>query len=903
MKYPFNKVTTAVTATLFSVSMSASANQFDNNFNVAELEPVQDLTIQPASPVDRNQSANNLPKRYIVKYKNGNVTTSAFSNFGESKKATVKSKALGLGAKIKHEFSNVNVLAAELSDEAVSKLRLDENVVYVEEDLPRRFMAQTVPYGIGMVQADQVDDGVAAASAGGKKVCVIDSGLELPHEDMGTQGGTINGTNDSGTGNWHDHGGPHGTHVAGTIGALNNGLGVVGVIGSDVSMHIVKVFNESGWGYSSSLASAITTCANNGSDVINMSLGGSGSSTTEQNALQAAYDGGVLLIAAAGNDGVASSTTDAMSYPASYDSVMSVAAIDSTKALADFSQKNSQVEISGPGVDVYSTYPTGTGSVVELTVGSSAYSVNGMENQGSASGALYDFATGETTNSGAAGKICLIQRGNVSFHDKVKNCQDSGGAGAIIYNNVAGSLGATLGDTNATSIPAVAASQADGQAMLSQIGQSTSINIGAGNYGKMSGTSMASPHVAGVATLVWSHHPSCTAQQIRTVLNATAEDLGDSGRDVKFGYGLVQTKAAVDYITANGCDGSGSGGGGGGNTGNQLENGVAATGVSAAKDAQVAYTLEVPAGATDLKFVMTGGSGDADMYVKFGSEATTSSYDCRPYKSGNEETCTITSIQAGTYHVMLNGYSAFSGVSLTGSFTENNGGGGGNTGNELENGVAQTNVSGAKDEEVAYTMEVPAGATDLSFAMSGGSGDADMYVKFGSAPTTASYDCRPYKNGNTETCNITNVQAGTYHVMLRGYSAFSGVSLTGSYTEAGAGGGAASFENTSNYTIPDNNSTGIASSITSTRSGASNTVTVDVNIVHTYKGDLIVDLIHPDGTVYNLHNRSGSSANNIVQSYSVNVGSKDSAGSWSLRAKDMAGQDTGYINSWKISFQ
>ena len=68
----------------------------------------------------------------------------------------------------------------------------------------------------------------------------------------------------------------HGTHVAGTIGALNNGLGVRGVIGSDVSMHIVKVFNASGWGYSSDLASAITTCTNNGADVINMSLGGPG---------------------------------------------------------------------------------------------------------------------------------------------------------------------------------------------------------------------------------------------------------------------------------------------------------------------------------------------------------------------------------------------------------------------------------------------------------------------------------------------------------------------------------------------------------------------------------------------------------------------------------------------------
>ncbi|MEP1740548.1 MAG: proprotein convertase P-domain-containing protein [Kangiellaceae bacterium] len=77
---------------------------------------------------------------------------------------------------------------------------------------------------------------------------------------------------------------------------------------------------------------------------------------------------------------------------------------------------------------------------------------------------------------------------------------------------------------------------------------------------------------------------------------------------------------------------------------------------------------------------------------------------------------------------------------------------------------------------------------------------------------------------------------------------------------------------------------------------------VNVNIVHTYIGDLIVDLIHPDGTVYNLHNRTGGSANDINQNYSVNVGSKDSAGTWNLRVRDLANADTGLIDSWSITF-
>jgi len=886
MKYPLKKVSTLISAALVGAAMSTNASSIGNNAAASNTLPSTGGIEVSASP---------LPKRYIIKYKNGNSLQRA----GVSARNSLRSRAASLGANIKAEMQNMGVFTAEVNQARLAELRADADIEYVEVDHPRQFMAQTSPYGIGLVQADQVDDSVAAASAGGKKVCVIDSGLELPHEDMGSQGGTINGTNDSGTGNWFDQGGPHGTHVAGTIGALNNGLGVRGVIGSDVDMHIVKVFNAAGWGYSSSLASAITTCVNNGADVINMSLGGAGSSVTEQNALQASYDAGVLMIAAAGNDGVATSTTDALSYPASYDSVMSVAAIDSAKALADFSQKNTQVEIAGPGVDVLSTFPTGTGTVSELTVGTTAYAVNGMENQGVATGGLYNFATGEAIDTGAAGKICLIQRGNISFHDKVKNCEDSGGAGAIIYNNVAGALSATLGTTNTTTIPAVAASQADGNAMLTQIGQSTTVNIGAGNYSKLSGTSMASPHVAGVAALVWSHHPSCTNVEIRAVLNTTAEDLGAAGRDVKFGYGLVQTKAAIDYITANGCDGSG-GGTTPPPTGNTLQNGVAVTGLGAATGAQVAYTMDVPVGATNLSFAMSGGSGDADLYVKFGSAPTLTTYDCRPYASGNNETCDIANVQAGTYHVMLNAYSTFASVSLTGSYTEGAGGGGGNS---LTNGIATTNISGATAEEVLFTMEVPASATGLSFVMAGGTGDADMYVKFGSAPTTSIYDCRPYASGNNETCDIANIQAGTYHVMLKGFSAFSGVSLTGSYTEGSAGGGAASYTNTGNYNIPDNNATGISSPITATRTGASNTVTVDVDIVHTYIGDLTVDLIHPDGTVYNLHNRTGSSANNILQSYSVNVGSKDSAGTWNLRAKDSAGADTGYINSWTISFQ
>ncbi|GMU66185.1 MAG: hypothetical protein AMXMBFR36_24590 [Acidobacteriota bacterium] len=104
----------------------------------------------------------------------------------------------------------------------------------------------------------------------------------------------------------------------------------------------------------------------------------------------------------------------------------------------------------------------------------------------------------------------------------------------------------------------------------------------------------------------------------------------------------------------------------------------------------------------------------------------------------------------------------------------------------LANGVPVTNLSGAAGSEQRWTMPVPAGASNLAFQMSGGSGDADLYVRFGSPPDTTTYDCRPFLTGNNETCSFPTPQAGTWHVMIRAFQAYSGVSLVGSYTSTGA---------------------------------------------------------------------------------------------------------------------
>jgi serine protease len=221
-------------------------------------------------------------------------------------------------------------------------------------------------------------------------------------------------------------------------------------------------------------------------------------------------------------------------------------------------------------------------------------------------------------------------------------------------------------------------------------------------------------------------------------------------------------------------------------------------------------------------------------------------------------------------------------------------------GNTLTKGVAAINLSASTGGYVKYTMVVPAGATNLTFTTSGGTGDADMYVKFGSEPTDTVYDCRPYKTGNAETCTFAAPSAGTYYINLKAYSTFSGVSLVGDYTTGG--GGTQTYTNTSDYTISDN--TTVDSPITvsgRTGSGLSSTQ-VAVNIVHTYIGDLKVDLVAPDGSIYNLHNHTGGSADNINQTYTVNLSTEALNGTWKLRVNDNAAGDTGYINSWSVTF-
>jgi len=345
----------------------------------------------------------------------------------QRRRITVKLKDMGavhemhslvhaFGGHTVRTFKRFPYMVLEIPETQIKTLEANNTVEELFEDGQVFALEQQLPWGVDRVDAELVHSRFSIKGYG-VKVAVLDTGIDLNHPDLRVFGGKsfVSATYQD------DHG--HGTHVAGTIAAQDNGEGVVG-IAPEAQLYALKVLNSSGAGNWSDVAAAIEWCIDNGMDVISMSLGGTSGDPLIQAAVAEAYGTGILLTAAAGNSGTANGTGDTVVYPARYPEVIAVAAVDSNDNRALFSSTGPAVELAAPGVNIPSTY-----------LGSS--------------------------------------------------------------------------------------------------------------YKTLSGTSMAAPHVAGLAALVKSTYPFLTNQEIRQKLVETANDLGNVGRDPWYGYGLINAPAAV----------------------------------------------------------------------------------------------------------------------------------------------------------------------------------------------------------------------------------------------------------------------------------------------------------------------------------------------------------------------
>jgi subtilisin len=245
----------------------------------------------------------------------------------------------------------------------IAALRAESGVAYVEEDGICEAFAETVENGVKEVW--NRGGGQPSVTGANIHVAIIDTGIDLKHPDLDANLSNATGSNATfvrGTKTATDDNG-HGTHCAGIVAAeQGNNAGVVGVAPS-AKLHAVKVLDRNGSGFWSEVANGINWAASNGMRVANLSLGASSGNSTLETACNGAASAGVLVIAAAGNEG-----PNHTSYPAAYASVVSVGAIDSANdQITYFSCTNADVELAAPGWQVKSTYKGGSYAVLSGT--------------------------------------------------------------------------------------------------------------------------------------------------------------------------------------------------------------------------------------------------------------------------------------------------------------------------------------------------------------------------------------------------------------------------------------------------------------------------------------------------------------------------------------------------------
>ncbi len=416
---------------------------------------------------------------------------------------------------------------------------------------PRRDVTgPRTPWGIKTVRAPQAwkDSNLGA----GTRVLVLDTGLDFNHPAF--QGNFEQGqdfTGVPGSTDITDQVG-HGTHVSGTILGVQMTDGFTGVA-PKAKLLMGRVCVAEGCS-NLAVSKGINWGIEQKVDVISMSLGGPIGSMAEKRAAELADAAGIIIVAATGNDG-----SGKVSYPAGFPTVIAVGAISEDSKRAPFSQYGPELDVMAPGVAVNSAVPMGSGreSSVQVKVGNqdlkevkSSTFVGTIEVRTPITNELVFAGIGNLTdfsNVNARGKFALLVRGEISFGDKARNAILAGAAGVIIFNNAPGLLnGAVTTDGSTLPVPVMMVEQ--------QIGEELKATLAAGqpalatvqtrttDYTAFDGTSMATPHVAGVVALIRAANKSLTPLQVRTIL---AESSTNVGPLAEYGAGLVNAEAAV----------------------------------------------------------------------------------------------------------------------------------------------------------------------------------------------------------------------------------------------------------------------------------------------------------------------------------------------------------------------
>jgi subtilisin len=339
------------------------------------------------------------------------------------------------GGIVHQAFELIPVVSAWVPQEALEVLASRPDVAYVEEDPVMYPFEQTTPWGVGRIHADVVWPG--GNTGAGVDVAIIDTGIEGRHPDLAV----VDGINYAGPpekegstdpADWNDGYG-HGTHCAGIVAALNNGIGVVGVA-PGARLHAVKVLDDSGLGYTSDVIQGLEWSAKNHMQIASMSLGGGGSTSLQQ-ACDAAFAAGVLLVAAAGN------SAGPVSFPAAYPSVIAVSATDSQDQLAYFSSFGPEVELAAPGVNIYSTFKGGSYTTLSGTSMACPH-VTGTAALVWAAGAASNAAVRDIL-TGAAEDLGTVGR-DTSFGYGLVDAQKAAGIGATTVRITSPADGATV---------------------------------------------------------------------------------------------------------------------------------------------------------------------------------------------------------------------------------------------------------------------------------------------------------------------------------------------------------------------------------------------------------------------------------------------------------------------------